>query len=287
MRFLYKILGITILLSLVTCKNNIPKNKNIPVARVFDKYLYTSDLTGLVNQETSSKDSAQIIKNYIDKWIKEQLVLQKAELNLSPEQKDVNHQLEDYRASLLIFKYEQQWIKQNLDTSVSDKEIKDYYNSYSSNFLLQENIVKAIYIKIPKTASDVEKIRSLYRSNKEEDSKILEGLCIEYAKTYDTFKSDWVMLNFILKELPHTISDQEEFLKNHKYYETEDDNYFYFLNIKEYKLKNEISPLTIATDNIKQILLNKRRFNLIKQLENNIYNDALNYGHFDIFNKKK
>ena len=105
----------------------------------------------------------------IDKWIRKQLLLEKAELNLTPSQKDVEIQLNDYRSSLLIYKYEQEWIKQNLDTVVAENEIREYYKLYSGNFILDENILKALYVKIPVFSPNIDKVKKWYKSDKNDD----------------------------------------------------------------------------------------------------------------------
>ena len=119
--------------------------------------------------------------------IKKQLLLQKAELNLTEEQKDVHNQIEEYRSSLLIFKYEQSLILQKLDTVITQTEIEEYYNENPSNFILDINLIKALYIKLPRKAPNVEALRQLYSSEKEDDIQQLESYCYQYATKYDFF----------------------------------------------------------------------------------------------------
>jgi len=183
-KVLYVFLSFAIILS---CnKKNTVQNERI-IAKVFDKNLYESDLKGLFNETIAPADSSVIVKAYIDKWIRKQLLLEKAELNLIPEQKDVKNQLEDYRSSLLIYKYEQEWIKQNLDTNVSENEIEEYYNLYSSNFILEDNLVKALFIKVPVISPNIDKVKNWYKSDKKEELDNLDSYCFEYAKKYDNF----------------------------------------------------------------------------------------------------
>ena len=121
------ILIIIFLSSLIfSCKNSGKKNMT-PVARVNHKYLYLSDLHGIVPVNTPTKDSISIMKDYIEKWIKRQVIIDKAELNLTNEQKDVDELIENYRAALLIYKYQQEYLKQRIDTNLTDDEIEKYY----------------------------------------------------------------------------------------------------------------------------------------------------------------
>ena len=90
------------------------------MARVFDKYLYKADVAGVIPNGSSKQDSITLAKNYIQNWIKQQVILHKAETNLDEEKKDVEKKLEEYRNSLITYIYEKELIRQKLDTVVSD-----------------------------------------------------------------------------------------------------------------------------------------------------------------------
>jgi hypothetical protein len=266
-----------------SCDNSSDVLEDKPLAKVHNKFLYESDIQSLFNSKTSKEDSIVIARNYINNWIKKQLLVQKAELNLTDESKDIEKQIEDYRSSLLIFKYKQELIKQKLDTVVTDQEIENYYNEYSENFVLNHNIVKALYLKISKEAPEIDKVKRWYKSNDSEDSSRLEDYCYQYATKYDNFDNKWIPFNNLLIELPTNIDDQERFLRYYKQIETEDDLFYYFVKINEYSLKSTVQPLEYAQLKIKSILLNKRKFTFIDELENTVYNDALNHNEFIIY----
>ena len=276
------LLGIFLIIS--SCNNNTEIEDSRLIASVYEKKLYEKDLNGLFSEDISKEDSLQIVKSYIDKWVRKQLLLEKAELNLSPSQKDVEKQLDDYRSSLLIYKYEQQWIKQNLDTFVSNSEIQEYYDLYSSNFILEDNIVKALYIKVPNISPNLNQVKIWYKSDKKDELIKLETYCFEFCKKYDNFNDEWIPFSTIIREIPYDIANKDDFLRRRKYIEAQDSIYSYFIYIREYKLKNDISPLSFVSENIKQIIINKRKLQLINELENNIYNDALNHGYYKIYN---
>lgn len=254
-----------------------------PIARVQDKVLLPSDIVGIVPAGLSEKDSLLILTSFTEKWIKKQLILQKAELNLTEVQKDVSRQIEEYRSSLLIFKYEQNLIKQKLDTIIYPEEIENYYTENSSNFILDNIIVKALFIKLPYDAPNLERIRAIYRLEDEESVQQLESYCYQYAVKYDYFNENWIMLNNILQELPDAPENPEWRLKYYDYIEQQDSLYRYFVHIRYYRLDSEVAPLEYVEDNIRSIILNKRKLKFIQNLENNIYNDALNKGQFIIY----
>lgn len=271
------------LILIIACNPKIKTENEEPLAMVHDKYLYKSDLEGLFVNNISKDDSVVIARNYINDWIKKQLLVGKAEIYLTDESKDIEKEIEDYRSSLLIFKYQQELIKQKLDTVVTDEEIESYYNEYSANFVLNHNIVKVLFLKISKEAPEIEKVRWWYKSNSAENKSKLEEYCYQYATKFDDFNNEWIPFNNILMELPLKVDDQERFLRYRRYIETEDDLFHYFVKINEYSLKSTVQPLEYARIKIKSIILNKRKFTFLEELENSVYNDALNHNEFIIY----
>ena len=267
-----RILALLLVIFAFSCSKNNNEIEDIPLARVHNKFLYESDIKSLFNSNISKEDSIVVAKNYINDWIKKQLLMQKAELNLNEESKDIEKQIEDYRSSLLIFRYKQELIKQKLDTIITNQEIENYYNEYSGNFILNHNIVKALFLKISKEAPENDKVKRWYKSNDPENLSRLEDYCYQYATKFDDFDNRWIPFN-----------DQERYLRYNKYIETEDDLFYYFVKINEYGLKSTVQPLEYAQLKIKSILLNKRKFTFIDELENTIYNDALNRNELIIY----
>ena len=119
---------IVLVFLLVACSPQLPRNEDEEIlARAYRTYLYKSELVDVVPEGTSVKDSILLVKNYINKWIQQQLILRKAESNLSDQQKDFRVQLKNYRNSLITYQYETQLIQQNINNIVTDNEIEEYY----------------------------------------------------------------------------------------------------------------------------------------------------------------
>ena len=274
---------ISLLTIILGCTSLENKSNEEPLARVNDNYLYPSDVNDIFPSNLSGEDSLTIMENFIDEWIKKQLLLEKADLNLTDEQKNVSKQVDEYRSSLLIFKYEQSLIKQKLDTLVPISEIEQYYTDNPSNFLLDHVIVKALFIKLPTDAPNLNRIRQLYRSDEATDIQQLEDYCYQYAIKYDYFNEDWVPFERIMHELPNEIRSPERFLRYNKYIEQQDSLYRYLVNIREYHLSGTVAPLPYVEAKIRTIILNKRKVQFVNDLENNIYMDALNKGDFTIY----
>ncbi len=280
---LQRIILLLLIVFAFSCKKSNNEITDKPLAKVHNKYLYESDMEGLFNSNVTKEDSVIIARNFINDWVKKQLLLEKAEQNLNEKSKDIEKEIEDYRSSLLIFRYKQELINQKLDTIITDEEIEEYYNEYSGNFILNHNIVKALYLKISKEAPEIDKVRWWYKSTSPDNISRLEDYCYQYATKFDDFENKWIPFNNLLLEIPTNIEDQERYLKYYKHIETEDDLYYYFVKINEYSLKSTIQPLEYAQAKIKSILLNKRKFTFIDELENSVYNEALNHNEFIIY----
>lgn len=275
-----------ILLSLPSCDQFQSNNQDIPVAKVFDSYLYKSELAKQIDGDLSPEDSAEMAKSYIQRWIDRQLLLRMAETHLTEADKNVNMELEDYRAKLLIYKYEQQWIKENLDTVIDTMQIREYYEAYTSNFILDNAIIKGMYIKVSNVSPDISNLNYWIRSEDHENRQEIMDYCKDYASEFRVFEDKWMSLQPFLAEMDHEIDNPEEYLRYRSYLHVQDDQYHYYIKINDKRLRGDVAPLEYVSDDIRLILLNKRKIQQINQLENNIYNDALNRDQVKIFEKQ-
>jgi len=253
------------------------------IARVEDKYLLKSDIIGIVPVNTSKEDSTLLINNYIQGWIKDNLILNKAELNLKESQKDVQKQLEDYRRSLIVYSYEKELIEQRLDTNVTNETIKEFYDNSSQNFDLKDDIIKVRYLKVNKKAPQVKKIRKIYKSTKASDVEKLKELAHQYAETFHLADEQWILFDELKKEVPINVAQTKGYLNNIKNIEVEDSLSYYFVHIKDYKLKNDVSPLSFEMHNIKNIIINKRKLSLMNKIRNDLYQEAFMSKDIEIY----
>jgi len=278
---------ILLLAVLVSCNLFDEKKDNTAIARAENKYLIYSDIEDIIPKHLNKEDSLLFITNYINSWIKENLILQKAEINLSDNQKDFQKQLEDYRKSLLIYTYEKELIKELLDTNIVESEIQEFYEQNQQNFVLKDDIVKVRYLKVFKKAPQVQKIRKVYASLKPKDIEKLTELAHQYAEKFHLNDEEWIYYDELKKEVPLTLDQTTSYLKNIKNIEVEDSLSYYFVFVKEYKLKNDVSPLSFETNNIKNIIINKRKLSLINKVSSDLYQEAIINNDIEIYNNTK
>ncbi len=274
----------SILLLISACNNyNSNSNRNI-VAQVGDKYLFDDQIPVNINNGFSKEDSISIARNYIDRWIRNELILEKAEENLSEEyQAEINKKLEETRANLMIYQYEQQMMLQKMDTIVSEQEIMDYYDNHLQNFTLLDNILKVLFLKLPVEAPNFDRARLWYRSDKQADIQSLESYAYQFAEKFDDFGENWIGMKFLLRELPVDIENESYFLRNNHYYETSDPSFHYLVNIRDFRLKGSVAPIEYVKDDIRTIILNNRKIDFLQEIETGIYNEGIRDNSFKVF----
>jgi hypothetical protein len=254
-------------------KKNANKNEGA-IAKAYNEFLYPTDIKGLLSISLSAADSERVMKSYIDNWIKNKVLAHKAEENLSDEEKNVQQQLDEYRNSLLVYKYQMKLVAERLDTNITDDQLRAYYEKNKNNFELKKNLVQLTFVKMDEASPMLNQIEKLFRSSRISDKEKLSELCSKHANNSFLDDEVWLDFNEVIKELPIKNYDQEHFLRNNKFLEIKEGNYIYLVNIKAYRIKNSISILEFEKDNIKNILLNERKINLLKEMELNVLKEA-------------
>jgi hypothetical protein len=257
------------------------------MAEVGAKKLYLSEVSAVIPYDLDPIDSTVMADDYIRKWVSQELMLQKAEENLPEDLKNVNRELEEYRNSLIIFRYKNELMSQRMNTNVSDAETMEYYLQNAENFKLNHIIVKAVTIKMPVDFANPENLKKLCSDNTEEGIAGLKEYCTQYAKTYEFLTDRWVELDRIMNNIPMTIENPEDYLKKNQFIEFTDQNLYHLVAIHDYLLKNEQAPEEYVRENIKSLILNRRKIEFLRDLENNIYQEGVNKNIFKIYNLEK
>lgn len=254
-----------------------------PVARVFETYLYPSDLEKVIPSGANPEDSALFAKRYTETWVKDLLMQHRAEQALTEEQMDFKSQIEEYHRSLLIYTYRQKLLQQKMDTVVNESEIQAYYQENSKNFVLNQNVIKGTFIKVPLSAPDLDQLSRWSWSNREQDLDQMEKYCITYAEKYSDFNDTWVDFISIKDQLPVRISDPVRYLNSYRNINTSDSMFRYLVHISEFLTVGEVAPLEMVNEDITNIILNKRKISFIKDLEHRVYTDGVARNQFEIY----
>ena len=257
------------------------KDKKEAIASVGDEYLYLEDIEPIV-VNLPKEDSATKVNSYIDSWVKEQLLLQKAMENLTEQQVNFDKQLKNYKNSLLIYTFENELIKQKLDTLVTDRELRSYYTSNLSNFKLTEEVLQVKFVKFINSAPKQDSVNYwLFNDENEEAEQKLTEYCTQFASNCHLDTSIWVSFTKI-KEIVQLPADKNLYLSNGKN-EFSDSLQTSLLLVYQKKEEGETAPFSFVKSQLKSILLNKRKIQLIAKVKDEIFEDATLNEEYEIY----
>lgn len=280
--FLLVFIGISLLFS---CKNqnklSFENEDNGRVAKVGDVMLYEKDVEDFVHKEVGG-DSVALRERFINNWIRKELLLQTARLNLSEKELDIEERVEDYRASLIINQYKQRYLTSHLDTLVTEEDIAMYVAEYPDSFLQREPLYRYYLAKVlKKNSSDIKLIRSLFS---QKEINLMQDFNLANTTVISNYDVDWYTADEILKQLPSDVSKKKiKSLQVGKILSLEDQNTVYFLRPVEISKEGTMSPQKYIQGKVREIILHNRKIALAKQLEYEIYEVAKSKSQFEVY----
>lgn len=278
MRFFLSFLSFIYLLISFSC-NNVNTEKIL--AEVNDEILYYDDV--IYNIPISIEDTNLFIEKYIDKWIKEKVLLNQALINLDNNSKDIDDKVLNYKNSLLIYKYQQELINQNFDTTVLLEDIVSYYNEHINEFKLNQDIFKGRFIIIDKDAPNIKDLFSMFKSNNDDEIDDLISYCMLYALEYYINDTAWNYFNSVQQKVPNDIYPKNIFSSKRKYDVIEDETYLYLLFLKDFKIKGTTSPFSVEKEKIKSLLINNNKINYLDMVEEDLVNNGKSLNKIKIY----
>lgn len=248
------------------------------VASVGERQLLSKDIQHIFTQNMSAEDSLVILESYTNMWVLTQLKLERAELMFSESQEDIDKMVEEYRNSLLNYKLDQHHIEKNINATVTDDNITEYYNKNNREFRLDKIIAKGRVVKVPKTYRQRDKLHELMRSSNSEKQQDFIDICDKNNFQLITL-DNWVDFNEFLGYLPTIKGDNNTKLLNTMEVQSMvDDSSEYLFNISESRSRGDVVPIELTRDKIRKIILNQRRVNVIKIYEDSLYLKAKQEG---------
>lgn len=257
------------------------------IAEIGDIQLTYKEISEVVPDNSTSEDSSALADHYIRDWITKQLIISKAESSLPDELKSFEEMIENYRSSLLIYAFEQEWVRQKLDTVVGEQEIENYYNENEKNFQLKDYILK---VKFAATAADSKQLgplRKVFNSSKPEDLVKWQQLCVEIGASYYYNEEEWLKWDEFIQQIPMEVYDVEGFLKKKNTIEFEKDNNLYLISIMDYQLAGSKSPISFEREKIRAMIINRRKLTLLENMRQDIYTKAEQDGDIKLYYSKQ
>ena len=250
------------------------------VAIVNTEKLFKEDLKDILPNNISKQDSIVLVKGFINDWAIKQLLLLKAETNSSLEDvEEINTLVKDYKESLLINSYKERLIKQQLDTIINDDEVAVFFEANKENFKLNEELIKIKYLHFDKNIINKKEFKNLFESNDIDDLEELEKQQLSF-KFYQFNDSIWTQLDKVLLKLPFS---KENLLKKTKLLQKQDSLGLYLVAIKDVLVRNDTAPLSYIKPTIKQMILHRRKIQLIRDIEKILVKDATKNNNFKVY----
>ncbi len=270
---------------LVSCDFFKRADDRTPIARVGESYLYKEDVDNLVAEGTSVEDSTLLVNGYITRWATQLLLVDGAKRNLSEKiQDDFNKLINQYRNDLYTKAYVEALVKRNIDTAVSLSEAKKIYESNKESFKLNEELIKLRYLNVAQNALNRDDIEKRFKRFDKKDKRFLDSVAVQF-KSYSLNDSLWVKASQVIEKIPVlNAENKKELLKKSNFIQLKDSLGLYLIQINEVLQHNDYAPLEYVKPTVNQIVINRRKLELIKQFEKDITRDAIKNNQFEIYN---
>ena len=265
------------LLLCVSCR----KNADPVVAQVYQYKLYASEVQADVPLGLSQEDSITLVRDFIDNWVKEKLVLHEAERHLSPREKNFDREMTEYRNSLLAQRYlDKIWQKDTANNAITDKEITDFARSLDDRYTVEKEIVRVNYVKMPTRSDKLPLVRDILFDERQRDVQketlvSMLGDTIEYLLDDD----EWLYLDDLQNEVAFQIDVQKLGNRGSSLrIEKEVGENTVLLVILDYRSQRSVNETKDERAAAGMLLMNQRRTRMINQYVQTLYDKALKEG---------
>ena len=263
----------------VACKRSgiSPAQRNILV-KVNDRILTRDEIEAQISKGLSPDDSLIRAESLVKKRIIDMLMDDVAYHNIGDEKTEIDRLVNEYRRSLIRHRYQERMINEKVSANIREYEQIAYYEENKEQFILNENLIKGLFLKAPLTAPGLDNVRSWYVSRTEESLEKIEKYSLQNAIIYDYFYDRWVVFDEVMERIPYRISNPAQYLKTNNHLEVSDSSYIYFLNISDRLLVGNIAPFDYVQTQIQSMLINSRKIDLLRNFGEKLYLDAVKNG---------
>lgn len=251
------------------------------LARVHQRTLRLSALDGMFPPGATAEDSLLIRSAFVRRWSREAVLEWEAENNL-PGNVDIDKLVRDYRASLVSSHYEEVLVSMNLDSTVSQQELADYYEAHKEQYLLEKPIIRCFFIRVPYPTPEEETLQDLWNNGKVQDTTALRSYCERLSEIALLEPAAWYSLDDIANQLPEgtltaaNVDSKQEFSQ-------QDGTYRYYFRLLELKPRLEIAPLSYVEEQARRIILHGRKRAVLEEARQAIYERELRRGNVETF----
>jgi len=275
----------SVLLLFLSCDFFKETDDRIPIARVYDTYLYEEDIQDLLKEGISKQDSTVLVTSFINNWATEQLLVRGAKRNLSESKQDAFNKLAlEYKNELFSKAYLEALVSKNIDTVIVPEEAEVYYKANKQVFKLNEDLIKLRYINLEENWIDKKEIEEKFKRFNHQDKRYLDSISIQF-RSFSLKDSVWVKVDQVVDKIPAITSENKnQLLKKSNFIQLKDSLGLYLVHINDVLLRSNTAPMEYVKPTIDKIVINKRKLELIRELEKDITKDAIKNKKFEIYN---
>jgi hypothetical protein len=244
------------------------------VASFGDHQLTQSTIFDIIPDNITPDDSSALAEKYIKDWLIRQIIIDAAENSLSDDQLSFDKMVEEYANSLKIHSFEAEWVRQKLDTNISEAEVLSYYEENKANFELKQFLVKIKFTSIRNDYRQLSTLKKYFLSDRQEDIVKWQQACVAAGANSFVSEDEWMTWGDFLKQVPVEIVDVAGFLRKHNSLEFEKDGLLYLIRFMEYKLSGTMAPIEFERERIQNLILNRRKRELLDKMRVDLYSKA-------------
>lgn len=255
--------------------------EKILLAEVESKKLFLEDVRNMIHEDASPQDSALIVNAYVDRWVRDQLLMSKAEQNI-PVNLNVDKLVEDYRSSLILNNYERLLMESQLDSTISDQDLIQFYEANKEQYILEKPIARIVFVKLRPDSPNQQQALAWWNDLEKENLRRLRSYADRHAAQSFLEDTAWIDMASIMDMVPSSMVSESS-LKEGKEVRYQDGDYLYLLKVLEVRRTTEVAPLPYIRDQATRAILHKRQMALIERTKDQLYDVAIRKNNVKIY----
>lgn len=272
-------------LAMVSCHEKVEHGGKTPLVQVGNHFLYQEDVSQVIPFGMAKPDSVEFVRTFVRKWVEEQVLYEKAEHNVRGDDR-IDRMVADYRRTLVMNNYERVLLQQKMPGELTEEELKEYYDGNKQLFVLEEPVVKGVFIKAPLKSPGLKELKQWYKDNSDEALEKLEAYAFRNAVIYEYFYDHWVPLSELEGKVVVNLAELSSDFDKNPDIEAKDDEYCYLVHIEEYVKEGETKPYDLARQDIINLLANNRKVEFMDRVKRDLYNESVEAGRIKYYDNE-
>lgn len=252
------------------------------MVQVGNTFLYLEEMQQQLPYGLSGGDSIKFVQEFVQKWVEEQVLYEKAEHNVRGDE-SIERMVNDYRRTLVMNNYERRLLQQKVSEELPEEELLQYYENNKQLFILEESVVKGVFIKVPLNSPGLKDLKKWYKDSSDEALEQMEGYAFRHAVIYEYFYEHWLPISELEGKVVINLAELSDDFDKQRDFEAKDDEFCYLLHIEEYVAKGEVKPYDLARHEIVDLLANYRKVELMNKVKQDLYNESVEKGRIKYY----